>query len=258
MNQMIDAMLNWPSPVVALFVTAAWSLVALVIHRFVVPLICGADGRRLGRFEAEVTSQVALAFGLLISFNAVWLWDRNERVQGAVIEEAAALSSLVEEAEDLPVDQRDLVVERTRLYLHHLVGVEWPTLVRSMTDPTRPPQLLALRSAVRATGVEELKDLWKVADDARGVRVRDGLRFMTPPRWGVVIVLATLLLISIGALHGDSPRGRVLALALVTLAISACFSVIAVQARPFVGAFRIEPTALREVLGRIDATPTRR
>jgi hypothetical protein len=257
MTQLIDAMLLWPSPVVVLFVTGVWALIAFVIHRFVVPAICGADGRKLGRFEAEVTSQVALAFGLLISFNAVWLWDRNERVQGAVVDEAAALSSIVDEAEDLPPEQRAVVLERTAAYVRHLVAVEWPTLAESATDRNRPPQLVALRTAVRATGVDELKELWKAADDARDLRIRDGLRIMTPPRWGVVVILATLLLVSIGALHGESRRGRVLALTLVTLAISACFGVIAVQARPFAGAFRIEPTELREVLGRVESAPTR-
>jgi hypothetical protein len=257
MNQLIDAMLAWPSPVVVLFVTGVWALIAFVIHRFVVPLICGADGRKLGRFEAEVTSQVALAFGLLISFNAVWLWDRNERVQGAVVDEAAALSSIIDEADDLPPEQRAVLREGVEDYARYLVDIEWPTLAESATDRNRPPQLVALRSAVRATGVDELKELWKAADDARDLRVRDGLRFMTPPRWGVVVILATLLLVSIGALHGESHRGRVVAMTLVTIAISACFGVIVIQARPFVGAFRIEPTELREVLGRLDGDSSR-
>jgi hypothetical protein len=43
----------------------------------------------------------------------------------------------------------------------------------------------------------------------------------------------------------------------LTLAISACFGVIVVQARPFAGAFRIEPTELREVLGRLDDDSSR-
>lgn len=257
MNQIIDAMLTLPSPVVVLFVTGVWGLVAFVIHRFVVPALCGADGKKLGRFEAEVTSQVALAFGLLISFNAVWLWDRNERVHGAVVDEAAALSAIIDEAEDLPSAERAKVLACVEEYARHLVETEWPTLALSATDRGRPPQLVALRGAVRATEVEELKDQWKAADDARDLRVRDGLRFMAPPRWGVVVILATLLLVSIGALHGESRRGRVVAMTLVTLAISACFGVIAVQARPFAGAFRIEPTELRGVLGRLESMPTR-
>ena len=150
-----------------------------------------------------------------------------------------------------------MIRERVEEYARHLIDIEWPTLAESATDRNRPPQLVALRSAVRATGVDELKELWKAADDARDLRVRDGLRFMTPPRWGVVVILAMLLLVSIGALHGESHRGRVVAMTLVTLAISACFGVIAIQARPFAGAFRIEPTELREVLGRLDGDLSR-
>ncbi len=48
----LDTLLSLPLPVVALLVLALWGTVALVIHFKVVPWICGADGRRLGRFEA--------------------------------------------------------------------------------------------------------------------------------------------------------------------------------------------------------------
>ena len=55
------------------------------------------------------------------------------------------------------------------------------------------------------------------------------MAYMSPSRWGVVFALAVLLLISIGALHGEAPRGRKLALALVTLAVSFCFAVLMVH-----------------------------
>lgn len=95
-----------------------------------------------------------------------------------------------------------------------------------------------------------MRDALKAAENARDVRVRDGIAHMQPSRWGVVFLLAVLLLVSIGALHGDSPRGRTLALTLVTLAISFCFLVLFVNARPFVGPHAMKPDALRKIAER--------
>ena len=95
----------------------------------------------------------------------------------------------------------------------------------------------------------------KAAEKFRQVRIRDGMTYMSPSRWGVVFVLAILLLISIGALHGGAPRGRKLALALVTLAIAFCFAVLIVHARPFVGQMALQPTELQAILVRAESTP---
>ena len=69
-------------------------------------------------------------------------------------------------------------------------------------------------------------------------------------RWVIVVALAILTLVSIGALHGEAPRGRALALALVTLAIAFCFAVLFVGGRPFIGDHAIQPDGLRAVLER--------
>ena len=46
----------------------------------------------------------------------------------------------------------------------------------------------------------------------------------------------------------SAPRGRALALTLVTLAISFCFLVLVVNARPFVGDYAIKPEGLLQVI----------
>ena len=101
MYPIADAVLRMPTPFIALALLALWGGVAFVVHRFVVPRLCGPDGRRLGRFEAEVTSQIALAFGLLISFNAIWVWERSDRVREAVMQEASALEFVLDGHEEL-------------------------------------------------------------------------------------------------------------------------------------------------------------
>jgi hypothetical protein len=254
MYHFLESVISLPAPVIALVVCALWGLIALAVHRLVVPWLCGPDGRKLGRFEAEVTSQIALAFGLLLSFNAVWLWDRSDRVRAAVIDEASALQTLLDDA-DLLEDATKAAAVRAAVRDHarYIADTEWPTLSTSSTDPSRPQTAVALRKVARDAGGTTLLDVVKSAESARDTRIREGLAYMSPARWGVVFILGVLLVVSIGALHGESPRGRKLALTLVTLAIGFCFAVLLAHARPFVGQFAIRPDALHAVAKRAES-----
>lgn len=253
MTPLFDQVLRLPSIAIATLVLLIWGGIAFAIHRILVPWICGADGRRLGRFEAEVTSQVALAFGLLVSFNAVWIWDRGDRVREAVLEEASALESILDEAEFSSTDpaQRDELRKLTASYAKAMIEVEWPRLSNGLAERDRPAELRALRRFGVASS-EAVLDGVKRVESARETRIREGQTVMPRSRWLIVFLLAVLTLVSIGTLHGDSPRGRVLALTLVTLAISFCFIVLFVSGRPFVGEYAIQPVALREVLARAE------
>jgi hypothetical protein len=250
MYPIADAVLRLPTPLIVLILLAGWGGVAFAIHRWIVPRLCGPDGRRLGRFEAEVTSQIALAFGLLISFNAVWVWDRGDRVREAVLAEAAALESVLDEAdfsEDAGFRSRSHAL--VHAYARHLIDEEWPQLSQSRAKLDQPAPLLELRRFA-AKSSDEVRDAVQRAADARETRVRDGQMTMPRSRWLIVFVLAVLTLVSIGALHGDSPRGRALALALVTLAIACCFTVLFVSGRPFIGDYAIRPDDLAAIAER--------
>ncbi len=257
MFPLFDAFLALPAVVIMLCVVMFWGTVAISVHRVIVPYLCGADGKKLVKFEAEVTSQIAVAFGLLLSFNAVWVWDRGDRVNHAVVDEALALATALDDSESMLTAEQS---QQTRLavgnYAHFLVEQEWPTLNDAHAVRIRPAELIALRKCARVTGDADLIDAVDAAETAREVRIRDGLAYMSPPRWIVVILLAILLLISIGALHGDAPRGRKLALTLVALAVSFCFCVLLLHARPFVGQFAIRPTELQAIIARLDTMNT--
>ena len=148
MFPLFDAFLALPAVVIMLCVVMFWGTVAISVHRVIVPYLCGADGKKLVKFEAEVTSQIAVAFGLLLSFNAVWVWDRGDRVNHAVVDEALALATALDDSESMLTAEQS---QQTRLavgnYAHFLVEQEWPTLNDAHAVRTRPAELIALRKA---------------------------------------------------------------------------------------------------------------
>ena len=256
MYPVIDKFLSFPTPVILVIAVLLWSAIAVFINLVIVPILCGRDGKKLGKFEAEVTSQIALAFGLLISFNAVWIWDRGERVHAAVIDEASALITVLDDCENLSDPAQAKEIRQTVAeYTRNLIEKEWPLLTGPPFSITRSREIIKLRDLAKKSGDSDMIEGIKSAEKAREVRIRDGMAYMSPSRWGVVFMLAILLLISIGALHGESPRGRKLALTLVTLAVAFCFAVLLVHARPFVGQMAIRPTELQAVFVRAQATP---
>ena len=256
MYPVVDKFLSFPTPVIVIAAIALWSCVAVIVDIWVVPILCGSNGKKLVKFEAEVTSQIALAFGLLISFNAVWIWDRGDRVHAAVNDEAAALTALLDDCDGLSDPARGKEIRETvAVYTRNLIQTEWPKLSGKPFAVVRPVEITKLRELAKNSGDPNMLEVVKSAEKFRQVRIRDGMTYMSPSRWGVVFALAVLLLISIGALHGEAPRGRKLALALVTLAISFCFAVLMVHARPFVGQMAIQPIELQTVLSRAESIP---
>lgn len=85
-----DNLLSLPMPLMIGFLVVYWLLFAAIVHRFLVPWIAGRHGQKLGRLEAEVPAQIGLAFGLLISFIAIPVWDQHNRAEDAARTEAAA------------------------------------------------------------------------------------------------------------------------------------------------------------------------
>ena len=85
-----DNLLALPMPLMVLFLLTYWGGLAYVVHRWLVPWIAGRTGQKLGRFEAEVPAQIGLAFGLLISFIAIPVWEQHSLAEETARTEAAA------------------------------------------------------------------------------------------------------------------------------------------------------------------------
>ena len=250
----IDAFLSLPLWVMTLVVFSVSGLVAFLAHRVLVPWIAGRDGTRLGAFEAEVVELIGLAFGLLISFNAVTVWETVDIARDAVIREVAALEDAAYEIDLLPEPERQQGRAALAHYIDYVVKTEWPLLSHGSASTERPSPLLALLAFGRPEGRTDLHDALHGATEARMDRIRLSLYRMSRARWSVVVWLAVLLVLAMGLLHAEHRHGRAVALTFVALAVGVCFIILFAHGRPFVGQNALQPTEL-QALGRRLAVP---
>lgn len=251
MEHVIDSFLALPLWAISLVVFGVWGAVALLTDRVIVPLIAGADGTKLGSFEAEVVALIALAFGLLISFNAVTVWETGDTARDAVIKEVAALEDAAYELDVLPSPEREQSRAALAAYVAYVLNTEWPLLSSGRARIERPEALLALLSFGRAAGRDDLHEAMRVATEARMDRIRLSLYRMSRARWTVVNVLALLLIVAMGLLHARHRRGRAVALGFVAAAVAVCFVILFAHGRPFIGQNAIQPTEMRDLAARL-------
>jgi hypothetical protein len=252
-----DNFLALPMPLMVLCLLAYWGTLAYVVHRGLVPWIAGRKGQKLGRMEAEVPAQIGLAFGLLISFIAIPVWEQHSLAEESARTEAAAFREMAESIEDAGIAKSAPINEALRETVGFIANDEWPQLAHLLTPRVAAAPIRDLRAAIHEIPDEslqgELHDLYKQAATARETRLRIAATRPPPARWGIVGVLAILTLLGVGLIHAESRRARRMALGMVAVGISCCFVVLFAYTRPYLGQFAVKPVDLQELVADLDA-----
>lgn len=249
----VEKLLALPLPLMGALVLGVWALIAVLVHRVLVPKIAGHDGSKIGRFEAEVASQLGIVLGLLLSFNAVTVWEQSGAAREATLAEASSLREVHELLPDLPADQQQPVRNALASYLDYVIHDEWPRLGTDNPGLNKPESLRTLAHLGRASGNDDLHDSVAAAIKARDDRIRIATSRMLPARWGIVGVLGTLALLSIGLIHAENRRARAVAVGMVAFAIASCFLVLMAQTRPFLGSLALKPVELEQLAASVKA-----
>jgi hypothetical protein len=85
--------------------------------------------------------------------------------------------------------------------------------------------------------------------EARRNRVLLSQEEIAPIQWAVILVLATLILVTLALVHIDRPLAIGITLFIFSTAIAICLVLLLVYDRPFgAGGFTVQPTALRAVV----------
>ena len=243
-----DHLLALPLPVLVGFLLVYWGLFAVLVHRLLVPWIAGAAGQKLGRLEAEVPAQIGLAFGLLISFIAIPVWEQHKQAEEMARTEAAAYRDMKEAAESSGDPDAVAILPLLRGVLDYLVTAEWPKMARLQSPRIAALPLRELHVAIRGLQEgqlrSELDELFRQAADARQTRLRIAAYRPPPARWSIVGVLAMLTLLGVGLIHAESYRARRIALGMVAIGVCCCFVILLAYTRPYLGQFAIQPDDL--------------
>lgn len=252
-----DGFLSLPMPLMVFCLLAYWGGLAYVVHRWLVPWIAGREGRKLGRLEAEVPAQIGLAFGLLISFIAIPVWEQHSLAEESARAEAAAYRDMADAIEESETPEAASLMAAVRGAIEFVVNAEWPQLGGLLAPRLAAGPLRELRGAIHDLPQgplhSELHDLYRGAMGARETRLRIAATRPPPARWGVVGVLAILTLLGVGLIHADSRRARRMALGMVSVGISCCFVILFAYTRPFLGQFAVQPVDLRILMADLDA-----
>ena len=251
-----DNLLALPMPLMVLFLLTYWGGLAYVVHRWLVPWIAGRTGQKLGRFEAEVPAQIGLAFGLLISFIAIPVWEQHSLAEETARTEAAAYREMAESIEDASPAEAVRLHAALRDAVGFTVDEEWPQLAHLLTPRVTAAPIRELRTTIHALPEgplqTELHDLYKQASTARETRLRIAATRPPPARWGIVGILAILTLLGVGLIHAESRRARRMALGMVSVGISCCFVVLFAYTRPYIGQFAVQPVDLQDLVADLD------
>lgn len=253
---LFDTFLALPMPMMALVLLLYWGLLAVVVHRWLVPWIAGREGKRLGKLEAEVPAQIGLAFGLLISFIAMPVWEQHSLAEESARTEAAAYREMAAAIEDEQGEGPVAVRKAVANAITFLIEQEWPQLPHLLVPRVPAAPLRDLRVAIHALPESplhtELHDLYRQAAVARETRLRIAATRLPPGRWTVVGVLGILTLLGVGLIHADSRRARRIALGMVAVGISCCFVILFAYTRPYLGQFAVEPDDLVSLSADLD------
>ena len=243
-----DHLLSLPMPAVILILLAYWGLLAVLVHKGLVPWIAGRNGRKLGKLEAEVPAQIGLAFGLLISFIAIPVWDQHSKAEEAARTEAVMYREMWQEADDCDAAGKAAVTAALRSAIGFITHEEWPLMGRLESPRVSAPPLRDLRNAIHAlpegSARTELRDMLRQATEARETRLRIAATRPPPTRWTIVGVLGMLTLLGVGLIHADSYRARRVALSMVAVGISCCFVILLAYTRPYLGQLAVKPVDL--------------
>jgi hypothetical protein len=202
-----------------------------------------------------VSSAYGLLLGLLVVFAVGHYTDSRNQAEA----ESTSLVALFDSLGVYSPEIRHTVRHNIVCYMRSIVADDWPSMEDG--NSTEDPRALAWGDRVR-DDVRNLPLDTPHESSAYGRAVgfvtdasksRQQLLFFTEPRiptvlWVVIYVGVFLLVFLISLHYTDDPRGRVTALASLTVLLTVIISVLAVLDRPFGVGTLVKPNEMRQAI----------
>ena len=245
--------------VIGVFMFGFCYLLATVILCVALMLSRWPVAQSLKAIAPTTLTPLGVILGLLIGFLAARVWANLDRANQYVGQEAGALRETILLTDSLPADVRTGVRQAVQRHLDIIESEEWPAmasgratlqsiavgLAEAMTallsfTPVQANQQLAQQRALVA--IEQ-------ALEARRNRVLLSQAEIAPIQWAVILVLATLILVTIAFVHIDRRLAMGITLFIFATALAICLVLLLVYDRPFSAeGFTVRPAVLRAVV----------
>jgi hypothetical protein len=250
-----------PTAWLVVVVFAGTAVVAAAILLVALRVAERASGAPYRGLSPGLLSPMGLVFGLIVGFLVAGLWGDLNNARDAVDREASALrSSVLVASATLPRSTSERINALIAQHIHDAATKEWPAMAdqRASLTVVSGPLSQALRVALtlhpanpgQATGQRELVSSLESALDARRQRIIVSQSSIGWVKWLAIIALAALTLLAIAFVHAGNRRTAALAVGIFGGAVAVTLVLIASQAVPFRGEFRVKPDALIQVLPR--------
>ena len=243
---------------IAVIVFGAWYLLSALIVAGVAIMAHRGFGSTFKAALPVTLTPIAVAYALLVGFLAADVWPIFDRARSAVGMEASKLREAVIVADALPEGPRAMLRSRVREHIDAVVTREWPAMAdRRQTLKDTPAALHAalvdLLSMNPSPGGQQLAQQRAVAAiedalDARRERIFLSQTTLGMTKVFVLVLLASLVLVTIAMMHVDNRSAQVITVAIFATAAAAIMLAIFVYDRPFGGGgISLAPTALLDV-----------
>lgn len=204
---------------------------------------------------------VILIFGLLHSFVAREIWQRNDDAAQVVRGEGDALRTLMHltrEGDPAAARIQDLI----RAYAQSVVADEWPQMRQSTGSIGSEAAFASLLGAIiddpvsgsNAPAMQRARlDTVLRLHTLRGTRLAIADDRTDVIKWGTLLILGLVAQIAIAVVHLEKPRPQIAALTIFSTAAFIALGFVAIQERPFAPPLAVSPTPLEEVIHDIPA-----
>lgn len=207
---------------------------------------------------APFFASVATLFGISVGFMGADIWQRTERAQQAVLQEASTINLLTHFASALGPDEQSVTVP-VCAYAKAVVQQEWTAMVEEgqaspATEATLDHLMLLLVSPELTAQVDAplRREMLNAANQIRQYRVTriqlSGSHSNTG-KWLLLLFLGFMTQVAISVVHLDKPRAQALALSIFTTAMAVTLLLMAGMDQPFTSPFAVSPAPIAELAG---------
>ena len=200
----------------------------------------------------------AILFSLTVALLASSVWETYNMANKSVRNEALGLATIMDLAQTIPTLKDSALTNKVKTYTQSIIDDEWKTLstrgqpaesTKINFEELRSSTFQAINSLNNNAESKALMHAIEIVNDSRKARLSFVSFDVHPIRWYAIIVLATLVLLTVGLVHPAKPKALFVAMGIstITLLIPICTLALTLSS-PYVGMISVSYEPLLSII----------